>query len=94
MSKVRVIVVTAVLAASAGYVAAQPLRGHPNLQKARVALNNAERWISASQEANEAVWKDEGGHGQKAKALIEQAKVQLDAAAEWVNHHERGDRRR
>jgi hypothetical protein len=41
--------------------------------------------LTALQEANEAVWKDEGGHGQKAKALIEQAKVQLDAAAEWVN---------
>ena len=86
MSKLRIIALTALLAAPAGFLAAQPaLRGHPNLQKARVALNNAEMWISASQEANEAVWKDEGGHGQKAKALIEQAKVQLDAAAEWVN---------
>ena len=89
MSKLRVIILTALLAFSAGFLAAQPqeLRGHPNLQRARVALNNADRWISASQEANEPVWKDEGGHGQKAKALIAQAKGQLDAAAEWVNHH-------
>jgi hypothetical protein len=87
MSKLRIVALTALLAAPAGFLAAQSLRDHPNLQKARVALNNAERWISASQEANEAVWKDEGGHGQKAKALIQQAKVQLDAAAEWVNHH-------
>jgi hypothetical protein len=87
MSKLRIIALTALLAAPAGFLAAQPLRGHPNLQKAQVALNNAQRWISASQEANEPVWKDEGGHGQKAKALIQQAKVQLDAAAEWVNHH-------
>ena len=87
MSTLRIITLTALLAASAGFLAAQPLRGHPNLEKARVALNNAERWISASQESNEAVWKDEGGHGQKAKALIQQAKVQLDAAAEWANHH-------
>ena len=90
MSKLRIIALTALLAGSAGFLAAQqPLRGHPNLQKARQALNNADKWISASQEANEAVWKDEGGHGQKAKALIQQAKVQLDAAAEWVNHHHR-----
>jgi hypothetical protein len=87
MSKLRIIALTAVLAASAGFLAAQPLRGHPNLQKAHDALNTAERRISASQEANEPVWKDEGGHGQKAKALIQQAKVQLDAAAQWVNHH-------
>jgi hypothetical protein len=87
MSKLRIIALTAVLAGSAGFLAAQPLRGHPNLQKAREALNNADKWISASQEANESVWKDEGGHGQKAKALIGQAKVQLEAAAEWVNHH-------
>ena len=79
MSKLRIVALTALLAAPAGFLAAQPLRGHPNLQKARVALNNAEMWISASQ--------DEGGHGQKAKALIEQAKAQLNAAAEWVNHH-------
>jgi hypothetical protein len=85
MSKLRIVVLTALLAAPAGFLAAQPLRGHPNLQKARAALNNAEMWISASQEANEPVWKDEGGHGQKAKALIQQAKAQLDDAAEWVN---------
>ena len=88
MSTVRIIVLTTLLTASAGYLAAQgPLRGHPNLQKAQVALNNAEKWITASQEANESVWRDEGGHGQKAKALIEQAKGELNAAAEWVNHH-------
>jgi hypothetical protein len=87
MSRLRTIALTAVLAGSAGFLAAQPLRGHPNLLKAREALNNADKWISASQEANEPVWKDEGGHGQKAKALIGQAKVQLDAAAEWVNRH-------
>jgi hypothetical protein len=88
MSKLRIIALTALLAGSAGFLAAQrPLRGHPNLQKAREALNNADKWISASQESNELVWKDEGGHGQKAKAFIGQAKAQLDAAAEWVNHH-------
>jgi hypothetical protein len=85
MSKLRIIALTALLTAPAGFLAAQSLRDHPNLQKARAALKNADMWISRSQEANEGIWKDEGGHGQKAKALIQQAKSELDAAAEWVN---------
>jgi len=61
------------------------LRGHPNLQKARTALNEADRFIARSQEANEAVWTDEGGHGRAAKEYITKAKQELDLAAEWVN---------
>ena len=87
MSKFRTVLITAVIALPLGAIAGGALKGHPNLEKARNALNDADKYISASQRANEAVWKDEGGHGQKAKELIGQAKEQLDAAAEWVNHH-------
>jgi hypothetical protein len=87
MSKLRTIVLTAVIAFPLGAVAKDALKGHPNLEKARASLNDAEKWIGKSQEANEGVWKDEGGHGQKAKELIGQAKEQLNLAAEWVNTH-------
>ena len=88
MSKtLRTVLVTALIALPVGFIAAGPLRGHPHLQRANEALNTAWEQISASQKANEPIWKDEGGHGQKAKDAIEAAKHQLDEAAEWVNSH-------
>lgn len=87
MTKLRTVLFTAIIALPLGAIAGGALRGHPNLEKARSALNEADRFIEASQRANEGVWKDEGGHGQKAKELIGQAKEQLNLAAEWVNHH-------
>ena len=87
MSKLRVALLTALIAAPVGFLAAGPLKGHPHLEKANRTLNNAWEEIQASQKANEGIWKDEGGHGQKAKDAIEAAKHQLDEAAEWVNHH-------
>ena len=88
MKTLKVIALTALVAFPIGVVVADPaLRGHPNLQHARDSLKEADDWISKSQAANEAVWKDEGGHGQKAKQLIHDAKDQLDAAATWVNNH-------
>jgi hypothetical protein len=88
MSKFSTIVITAAICLPIGAFAKDAmLKGHPNLQKARTSLNDADKWISASQQANEAVWKDEGGHGQKAKAAISTAKSELDLAAEWVNTH-------
>ena len=56
-----------------------------SLQHSRHALGEAEKWIAKSQEANEKVWGVEGGHAQRAKDLIGQAKKELDLAAEWVN---------
>jgi hypothetical protein len=87
MSKFTAIALTAAICVPLGASLAGPLRGHPNLEKARNSLNDADSWISKSQEANEGVWKDENGHGQKAKQLIHDAKEQLDKAAEWVNNH-------
>ena len=87
MTKFRTVLITAIIALPLGAIAGGALRGHPNLEKARNALNDADRYIEASQHANEGVWKDEGGHGQRAKELIGQAKEQLNLAAEWVNHH-------
>jgi len=88
MSKLRIAVITAAIALPLGAFAKDAmLKGHPNLEKARASLNEAERYISASQKANERVWGDEGGHGKKAKEAIESAKQELDLAAEWVNAH-------
>jgi hypothetical protein len=88
MSKFSTVIITAAICLPLGAFAKDAmLKGHPNLQKARAALNDADKYISASQAANEAIWKDEGGHGQKAKEAITNAKTQLDAAAEWVNNH-------
>ena len=88
MSKLRIAVLTAAIALPLGAFAKDAvLRGHPNLEKARASLNEAERHITASQKANERVWGDEGGHGKKAKEAIETAKQELDLAAEWVNAH-------
>ena len=92
MTKLRIAVLTAAATLALGlplgaFAKDAMLRNHPNLEKARAALNDAERYITASQKANEGVWKEEGGHGQKAKESIEEAKRQLDLAAEWVNKH-------
>ncbi|HEY1817080.1 MAG TPA: hypothetical protein VGG74_32255 [Kofleriaceae bacterium] len=88
MSKLTTIVLTAAVCLPLGAFAKDAvLKGHPNLQKARTSLNDADHWISESQKANEKVWTDEAGHGQKAKAAIATAKSELDAAAEWVNRH-------
>lgn len=88
MKRLGIILLTAAIAFPLGVFAGDViLRGHPNLQKAHHALNEANHWIKASQEANEKVWAVEGGHAQRAKALIGQAKQELDLAAEWVNSH-------
>jgi hypothetical protein len=87
MSKLRIAIITAAVALPLGAFAGGALRGHPNLEKARASLTEAERYITASQKANEGVWKEEGGHGQKAKEAIETAKQELELAAEWVNKH-------
>ena len=88
MSKLRIAVLTAAIALPLGAFAKDAmLKGHPNLEKARASLNDAERFITASQKANERVWGDEGGHGKKAKEAIQAAKQELDLAAEWVNSH-------
>jgi hypothetical protein len=87
MSKLRTILLTAAIVFPAGMLAAGPLKGHPNLQKAMASLDDADRYINASQKANEGVWKEEGGHGAKAKEAIATAKEQLRLAAEWVNKH-------
>ena len=87
MTKLRAIIITAAVALPLGAFAGGALKGHPNLEKARAALNDADRYINASQKANEGVWGDEGGHGKRAKEAIGTAKQELDLAAEWVNSH-------
>jgi hypothetical protein len=90
MYKLRTVIIAAAIALPIGAFAKDAvLRGHPNLEKARASLNDADRWITKSQEANEHVWGDEGGHGKRAKESIQSAKRELDLAAEWVNSHEK-----
>jgi hypothetical protein len=90
MTKLRTIAATALIAFPLGVFAAEPfLKGHPNMVKARQALDQADHWITESQKANERVWGDEGGHGKRAHELIGQAKHELDLAAEWVNSHQK-----
>lgn len=94
MSKLRTVLITSAVSLAIGlplgaFAKDAMLKGHPNLQKARASLNEADRYISASQKANEHVWADEGGHGKRAKEAIATAKQELDLAAEWINSHEK-----
>ena len=89
MSKLSMIALTAAVCLPLGALADVMLKGHPNLEKARTSLNDADKWIGKSQEANEKVWGDEGKHAQNAKEAIAKAKSELDLAAEWVNSHEK-----
>jgi hypothetical protein len=83
------IIATAIALPLAAFAKDPFLKGHPNMQKARTALLEADKYITDSQKANEKVWGDEGGHGKKAKDAIETAKKEMDLAAEWVNSHEK-----
>jgi len=88
MSKLRMSIIGAAIALPLLAIGG-PLKGHPHLEKARSALNEAEKEISESQKANEKVWGDEGGHGKAAKEAIAKAKSEIELAAEWVNSHEK-----
>jgi len=64
---------------------AGPLAGHPNLQAARRSINKALqdcRRARADERHGEF-----GGHRDKAEELLNQAKGELDAAAEFANTH-------
>jgi hypothetical protein len=68
---------------ASGVLVAQGPR-HPNLRAAQDLINRAYDRITAAQLANE--W-DMNGHAEKAKALLDQAKVEIGLAAEDANHH-------
>jgi hypothetical protein len=90
MTKLRAIVISAAIALPVAALAKDVfLKGHPNLEKARMSLIEADKHITESQKANEKVWGDEGGHGKRAKEAIDTAKKELDLAAEWVNSHQK-----
>ncbi len=57
-------------------------RRHPNLAAAQRLVDQAFKKITAAQDANEF---DLGGHAAKAKALLDQANVELKLAAETAN---------
>jgi len=82
MSKLRVAVVTALVALPLGVFAGGAMKGHPNMQAAAKALDTAYDRITAAQKANEY---DLGGHAAKAKDAIQLAKDELKLAAETSN---------
>jgi hypothetical protein len=82
MSKLRVAVITAIVALPLGVLAGGALKGHPNMQAAQKALDTAWTKITAAQKANEF---DLGGHGEKAKDAIKLAIDELKLAAETAN---------
>ncbi|MFT3693680.1 MAG: hypothetical protein QM831_11105 [Kofleriaceae bacterium] len=82
MTKLRIAFVTALVALPVGVWAGGAMKGHPNLEAARNALNTADERITAAQKANEY---DMGGHAAKAKEMITGAKEELRLAAETAN---------
>jgi hypothetical protein len=88
MKKFSIVLITAAICLPLGAFAKDfVLKGHPHLKAAHRALHTAFDEIQASQKSNEGIWKDEGGHGAKAKEDIEKAMHQIDEAAEWVDTH-------
>jgi hypothetical protein len=82
MTKLRTVLITALVALPLGVWAGGALKGHPHLEAARNALNTADTKITEAQKANEF---DMGGHAQKAKEAISSAKEELRLAAETAN---------
>lgn len=84
MKTISAIALTAAICLPLGAFAKDKLAGHPNLEKARASLDEADKFITESQKANE--WGgDEGGHGKKAKEAISLAKDELRQAADFLN---------
>lgn len=52
---------------------------------AQLAMHTAWNEINASQRADEDVWRDDAGHGAKARDLIEHALRVTDQAASWAH---------
>lgn len=82
MSKLRVALITTLVALPLGVFAGGALKSHPNMQAATKALNTAFDKITAAQKANEY---DLGGHAAKAKDAIQLAKDELKLAADSSN---------
>jgi hypothetical protein len=85
MPNFKSIIITAAICLPLGFAVAGPLKGHPNMQAAAKALDNAAEKITAAQKANE--W-DMDGHAQKAKEAIDTAVSELKKAAEVANSKE------
>jgi hypothetical protein len=77
-SKLRTIILTAIIALPLGAFAESALKGHPNLIAADKAIQNAREKIVAAQQANEF---DMDGHAQKAKDALDTAVKEIKIAA-------------
>ena len=76
----------AMMLASGAALAANPKKGHPNLQAAAKLIKEASAKISAAQGANEF---DMEGHAAKAKELLAQAEGEITQAAEAANENKK-----
>ena len=82
-SFIVIFVMAAVLAVGAAAFGQQVSKAlHPNLAAAQGFIERAINKITAAQQANEY---DMGGHAAKAKALLDQAFVEIKLAAEAAN---------
>ena len=92
MSKLRAVLISCatvlpLIASADAPKAHTALKGHPNFLTAEKQLVAAWTAIDKSQTANECVFGLEGGHGAKAKELVDAAFKEVYDAAEFVNTH-------
>jgi hypothetical protein len=89
----RILFVVLALAAPIGLAIAESpappksAKGHPNLAAAQKLVAQAFDKLTAAQQANEY---DLGGHAAKAKALLQQARAEIDAATEAAGGSRKG----
>src|ERR1700722_2619770 len=80
----RAAIALAVLGILIAPTMAGPLKGHPHLEAARRHVNQA---LEACRAAHAEDPQEFGGHRARAEELLNQAKAELDAAAQFANTH-------
>jgi cellobiose-specific phosphotransferase system component IIA len=83
MKKLSYLVVFAGLAISSTAFAVDWSK-HPHLQKAKEQINDAKKSLK---DANDHEKSEFGGHRAAAEKLLDQAKGEIDAAADWAETH-------
>jgi hypothetical protein len=82
---IQIVLGLAIITSLVAVTMAGPLAGHPNLRRARNSINRALADCRAAR-ADERHG-EFGGHRDRAEDLLNQAKAELDAAAEFANTH-------
>ena len=80
-----------IIAAASLLIATSAFAGHPEIEKADKAVENAIRDIDNAQKWHEEHHHPEfGGHANKAKELLHEAIKQLREGDHWNDEHEKG----